>query len=247
MAKTLSLILILTAYLYFQVPVYSQPSAILQFYGGYSLPTGDFKGTFGPTHATFTSGNPDSNTYFMKTGYNYGISLKKLFGKKKNLFLTGELSFNLFHQNVDYNLNTANPENMRLRINVTSVYLGAGWFFNPRKGINPFVELGLIASYFSGTLDDILATVDTQHLLRGTIRLGFEGGAGVDIPIQYNVGLAFGAKYSLANIIGKSYEKDDAQNYSLNDKEHVQDNSNHPSRNITYFQFYGGVSFYFGR
>lgn len=246
MHKSFFLIIIFAVVFGHSLSALSQPSAILQFYGGYSLPTGDFKGTFGSTLATFTS-NPDSNTYFMKTGYCYGISLKKLFGKKKNLYLSGELSFNLFHQNVDFNLNTSNPENMKLRINVTSVNLGAGWFFNPKKGLNPFVELGLIASYFSGTLDDILATIDTQHLLRGTFRLGFQAGAGVDVPIQYNVGLAFGTKFSFANIIGKSYEIDDAQNYGLNDKEHTINNSIYPARNITFLQFYGGVSFYFGR
>lgn len=247
MYKTFPLLIVLVAYFYISSPAYSQPTFILQFHGGYSQPTGDFKGTFGPTLATFTSGNPDSNTYYMKTGFNYRLSIKKLLGKKRNLFLSGELSFNLFHQNADYNLNTSYPENMKLKINITSVYFGAGWFFSPKRGLDPFVELGLLASYFSGSLDDILNTVDTQHLLRGTFRLGVQGGAGIDIPIQYNVGLVLGTKFSFVNLIGKSYQVDDAQNYSLNDKEYADNNGVHPARNITFLQFYGGISFYFGR
>jgi hypothetical protein len=246
MRKAISLLIISAAFLCLNVPVYSQPKAILEIYVGYSLPTGDLKGTFGPTLETFTS-NPDSNTYFMKSGYSFAFGLKELYGKKKNFFLSAQLGFNVFHQNVDYNLNTSTPENMQLTMRITSLYVGAGWLFNPRKGINPWVEFGLLGSYFSGVLDDILNTINTQHFLRHTVRLGVQGEAGIDIPINNNVGVIFGTKLSFANIIGKSYEPDDAQNYSLNDKEHVENNATYPTKNITYYQFFGGVSFYFGR
>ena len=71
--------------------------------------------------------------------------------------------------------------------------------------------------------------------------------AGVDVTLHNNIGVVVGAKYSFANLIGKNYEADTRTKYNLNDDSYTLNDISHPSRNITFLQFYGGISFYFGR
>src|SRR5688572_9238793 len=86
---------------------YSQATATVQFAGGYSLPLGDYYGVFGDTRETFTgNGNPDSNSYFMKHGFNYGIFVKIPVTKKSNFSIKGGVNFHNFGQSKEYSENS---------------------------------------------------------------------------------------------------------------------------------------------
>ena len=67
----------------------SQPYAIVQFFGGYSAPLGDFKGDFGDT-SLLPLGSPDTSNYLLKSGINYGITFKKPVIKSGQLMLSWE-------------------------------------------------------------------------------------------------------------------------------------------------------------
>jgi outer membrane protein W len=227
--------------------IYSQPSATVHLTGGFSLPVGSLKGTFGPTSSTFTTNNPDTNTYYMKTGYGFGIVVRKAFGKEKHFELTGGLSFNLFHQNVEYS-SADTAVSIYNKMNITTVSAGAAWSFLPtNRHLCPYAGASIDASVFSGSLVyTFLTTTNTQNMWV-EVRLGLTLDAGIDFPIQNNVGAVIGTKYCITNIIGKNYKQDSQIHYGLNDAEHTVDNVTTPARTISYLQFYGGISFYFGR
>jgi hypothetical protein len=227
---------------------HSQPKATFQFTGGYSMPVGSLRGDFGSTSITFTEHNPDTNSYYMKTGYGYGLVFKKAFGKERHLEIVGGLYFNLFQQSVDYNTSTDSSVSVKLRMNITSLSLGAEWAFMPKnRHINPFVGVTLDGNLFSGSLVEAFLTITNTMNLWSALRLGATFNAGIDIPFQQNVGVVIGTRYCFANLIGKSYREDNLINYGLNDAEHTINNIYYPARTIKFLQFYGGISFYFGR
>ncbi|MGA2668989.1 MAG: outer membrane beta-barrel protein [Ignavibacteria bacterium] len=227
--------------------LYSQPSAIIQLTGGYSLPVGSLKGTFGSTSSTFTTNNPDTNTYYMKTGYGYGLFLKKAFGKAKHFELTAGLSFNLFHQNVEYS-SVDTSVSISKKMNITTFSVGAEWSFLPKnRHFCPFAGASFDVNIFSGSLiSTFISTTNTTNLW-SQLRFGVNFGGGIDFPIQQNVGAVIGAKYFIANILGKKFQQDSQLNYGLNDAEHTINNVSTPARTIAFLQFYGGISFYFGK
>jgi outer membrane protein W len=231
--------------LFLSTIAFAQPKATVQFFGGYSLPLADMKGHFGDSLGNFTSnGNPDTNTYFLTYGINYGISFKKpLFLKNGNFNLVASIIFNAFGQSKDYS-----TENVKLRQNILSLALGAEWEFAPKKAkINPFAGIDIIGSIINGSLTETFpSTVNTLNL-KAAFRIGFMLGGGVDFVLHQNVGMVIGAKYAFANLIGKDYAADFGSNYNLGDKEHTIGNAVYPAKNIKFIQFYGGVSFYFGR
>jgi opacity protein-like surface antigen len=209
---------------------YSQPSAIFQFTGGYSMPVGSMRGTFGSTSSTFMVNNPDTNSYYMKMGYGYGLLLKKAFGNT-----TATISD---------------------KINITTVSIGAEWSFLPKnRHFCPFAGATFDANIFSGSLTSVLSGTSTSVLVSQTntrnllsqLRFGISFGGGIDFPIQQNVGAVIGTKYYITNILGKKFQTNDLLNYGLNDAAHTINNVNTPARTIAFFQFYGGISFYFGK
>jgi hypothetical protein len=234
---------------------YSQPSAIFQFTGGYSMPVGSMRGTFGSTSSTFMVNNPDTNSYYMKMGYGYGLLLKKAFGKEKHFELTAGLFFNLFHRNIDYTSNDTTAT-ISDKINITTVSIGAEWSFLPKnRHFCPFAGATFDANIFSGSLTSVLSGTSTSVLVSQTntrnllsqLRFGISFGGGIDFPIQQNVGAVIGTKYYITNILGKKFQTNDLLNYGLNDAAHTINNVNTPARTIAFFQFYGGISFYFGK
>lgn len=231
--------------LLFSTVSFAQPKATIQFFGGYSLPLADLKGKFGDNQSSFTgNGNPDTNTYFMSYGINYGLSYKKpFFVKGGNFNLVGSIIFNAFAQAKDYD-----SVNVKLKQNILTIALGAEWQFSPKKGkIDPFAGIDITGSVFNGSLTQTYPTTTYTNNLKAAFRIGFMVGGGIDFMLHQSVGAVIGAKYVFANLIGKNYTKDAGTNYYLSDAQHTVGSAVYPAKNVRFIQFYGGVSFYFGK
>lgn len=226
----------------------SQPTATVQFIGGYSMPLGDYHGTFGDTRATFTGGgNPDSNSYFMKSGVNYGIFLKFPIARKSPFSIKAGVGFNAFGQSKEYTESTGSVT-VDLSQSILGISIGGEYDIADRKSkFRPFVGVELSANFLSGKYtEDYIDSTETFDM-KGAVRMGVNLSAGVDFVLHNNIGVLVGAKYSIANVIGKSYLEDSRKTYGLNDDSYTVGNISYPSRNITFLQLYGGMSFYFGR
>ncbi len=226
---------------------YSQATATVQFVGGYSQPIGDYYGKFGDTRATFTgNGNPDSNSYFMKFGVNYGIFIKIPVTKKSNFSIKGGVNFHNFGQSKEYT--EGGSVTVSLKQNLFAVTIGGDYDFGHFKNkLRPFIGAEFSGTFFSGSYEeDYIDSVETLEL-NATFRMGVNLVAGADYRLHNNIGILAGARYVYANLIGKNYDADTKTRYGLNDKSYTSGNSTYPSRNITYLQFFGGLSFYFGR
>jgi hypothetical protein len=221
---------------------YPQPKAVVQFFGGYSLPISDLKGVFGDT-SLFPYGNPDTNNYGMANGLNYGISFKKSVIKTGQFNLTGSILFNSFGRSKDYQ-----TFNVNLRQSIFTVALGGEVQFSSKKSkVNPFVGLDLMLNFFNGSFTITYPETTTSLSLMSAFRMGFMAGGGIDFAFHQNVGIVIGAKYAYANLIGKDYKTDTQTKYNLGDREHYIGNAFYPAKKIQFIQFYAGASFYFGK
>ena len=227
---------------------YSQPTGTVQFYGGYSMPFPDLKGDFGETFGTWTgNGNPDTNTYFMKSGINYGIYVKFPATRKSHVQIVGGVGFDVFNNTASYNDETGSA-NIDLTQSHLAVVIGAEYNFARKKTkFNPFIGAEFMINVIGGKLKIDYPEETKDFTMNSTIRGGLQIGAGVDYVVHNNIGLVLGAKYAFANLIGKSYVEDLGSKYNLGDKEHTLNSSLYPGKNINYMHFYGGMSFYFGR
>lgn len=225
----------------------SQPAAIVQFYAGYSLPMGALKGTFGNTFSTWTgNGNPDTNTFFMKSGINYGFIVKIPIAKKSPFQITGGIGFNSFGNSVTYD-DTTGSADITLKQNHLSIFLGGEYkYFSKKSKFIPFAGAEFMVNFIGGSLNMIYPEQERNFTMNSTTRFGFQFGAGVDYILHQNIGIVVGAKYSFSNLIGKSFKEDIGTKYNLNDDKHTFNGSSYPAKNIQYLQFYGGISFYFG-
>jgi len=225
----------------------SQSATTVQFIAGYSHPLPDLKGNFGEFNYQWTgNGNPDTNTFFMKRGINYGLIVKTPVKYKSNLLLNVSLIFNVFNNSIAYN-DTSGTNDYDLTQRILGLSLGLEYiFYSKRNRINPFVGLNLSSNFFAGNLK--INGGQTEYTMNPAVRLGINAGAGVNYSMGYNLGVVIGAKYGFANIIGKNYKKDIGFKYNLNDGEHISESGvKYPNKNITYLQFYGGLSYYFSR
>ncbi|HMQ79412.1 MAG TPA: hypothetical protein PKE39_09890 [Ignavibacteria bacterium] len=226
----------------------SQPTGTVQFYGGYSLPMGDLKGNFGDTFGTWTgNGNPDTNTYFMKTGISYGIYVKFPVKRKSPVQITGGVGFNVFSNSQVYN-DPSGAGDISLTQSHLAVVLGAEYNFAKKKSkLNPFIGAEAMVNVIGGKLTIIYTNETKDFTMNSTIRLGLQVGGGLDIVVHNNIGFVLGAKYAFANLIGKSYQEDFGTKYNLGDAAHDLNGASYPSKSIQYLHLYGGLSFYFGR
>ncbi len=226
----------------------AQPTGTVQFYGGYSMPLGDLKGEFGSTFDTWTgNGNPDTNTYFMKSGISYGIYVKFPAKRKSPVQVTGGIGFNVFSNSKVYN-DATGAADISLTQSHLAVVLGAEYNFSKKKTkFNPFVGAEAMVNVIGGKLTIIFPTETKDFSMNSTIRLGLQFGGGLDIVVHNNIGFVLGAKYAFANLVGKSFEEDFGTKYNLGDAKHDLNGSSYPSKSIQYLHLYGGMSFYFGR
>lgn len=244
-------LLLFTAFFVNEI-TYSQPAATFQLLAGYSFPLPDLKGSFGSTREQFTgNGNPDSNTYFMKPGLSYGIAVKVPINRKKfPINVIGSLNINQFSNKAEYNIGDTNFIKSEISQTITTFGAGLEYIHITRKSlINPYAGIKFTLNLFSGQYNETETYFNSDKTLNlvNTARLGIEANAGFDWVLHNNVGLTLAMRYSYANIIGKSTEKDTPSEYYLNDGEHTVEGITYPAKKITYLQIFGGVSFYFGR
>jgi opacity protein-like surface antigen len=225
-----------------------QPEGTVQFYVGYSLPTHDLQGDFGETFGTWTA-NPDSNTYFMKYGINYGIYVKFPVKMKSPLQITGGIGFDSFKNTAIYNEDTTGTADITLsQSHLVFAFGGEYNFTKGKRKFNPFIGAEAILTLIGGNLELIYPTETIEYTMKSALRLGFQFGAGFDYTFHHNLGFTLGGKYAIANVFGKDFNEDLGSKYNLGDAEHIDFRGvSVPAKTISYFHFYGGLSFYFGR
>jgi opacity protein-like surface antigen len=232
------------AFLVLSANTYSQPKFTINVFGGYNLPLPDLKGDV-------TDSVDREGTYVTKNGFNAGFIGKYTVDKRGMFKITLGGSYNSFSGEGDY-VHTNNVH-IHKKINILTIGLGAEYAFLPKGKVNPFLGLDLTGNFFSGE-DEETVTAITDHdegsetlKLKSASRFGIGVGGGVDFAFSKNVGALAGFKYHLANLIGKEHsETTAAGEYNLNDAEHTHDSETISSRNISFLQFYAGMSFYFG-
>ncbi|MBE2225701.1 MAG: outer membrane beta-barrel protein [Ignavibacteria bacterium] len=223
----------------------AQPRLVIAVTGGYNLPLPPLKGTIDSVNSEL------GESYFVKTGYNLGLSGKYALDKKGRVRVTFGGSYNKFSGEETYS--HTNDVRLHTTMGIISANLGAEYSFTPREKTAPFVGLDLTGNFFSGKSEEtvtIPTTADhndpgtTTTNLKSASRFGLAVGGGVDVAFNKSIGAVFGAKYHFANLIGKEYiATSSAGEYNLNDKE----NGSLKAKNIMYFQLYLGVTFYFNQ
>jgi hypothetical protein len=229
------------------VEAFSQPASTLHFLGGYSIAMGDLKGKFGDTWATYQT-NPDSNTYFLQNGFNFGLDLKFApYTRNKSFKIIGGIYFTNFSQGAEYSDSGLSVQ-IDYALRIFSFSVGAEYSYVTKTSkINPFVNAQLTFNLFSGNYDETYSNDNTTNLsLKSASRFGAKLGGGVDIPLGRRLGLILGFNYNMANLIGKESTGDFGTQYSLNDKEGVVNNTRYIDKNINYLNIYVGFSLYLG-
>ncbi len=232
--------LILVAALVFSFSGNSYAQYTIQLTGGYNMPLPDLKGTW-PDDSTK---NPQP--YYQKNGFNFGAVGKWHIDKKRNFGVTLSLSYNMFSSgDITYAGATATQ-----KINFFQAAVGGEYTFLPKGKVNPFIGAEFTANFFSGksTYTPTGGTA-TEFTLKSASRFGFNVGFGFDFSLHKQIGIVVGGKFHMPNLIGKSYDSTltSTTEYSLNDKEYTSGNTTWKARNMMYFQFYAGVSFYLGK
>lgn len=240
------LIIVLT--LVFCAGILSQPKLVIGVTGGYNLPLPQLKGTIDSVNST------TGESYWVKTGYNVGLSGKYALDKKKKIRLVVSGSYNKFSGEETYS--HTNNVNFHTNMTIISAGLGAEYSFSPREKTAPFIGLDLTGNFFSGKSEVTVTAASTSgnsdHNTLGTTttnltsvsRYGIALGGGVDVAFNKSIGALFGFKYHWDNLINKQYNATSAAGeYNLNDKE----SGSLKAKNIMYFQIYLGISFHFGQ
>jgi opacity protein-like surface antigen len=233
--KTISTIIAVFIIIFSLSNIYSQNQVTVHVTGGYDLPMQDFKGTIGS----------DTNNYVQKSGFNVGADGKYYLGKKRNVGVTLSLGYNGFTSGT-----YTYPDGSTLisKINIFVAGLGIEYAFMPKGKANPFIGAEFTGNFFGGssTFTSSGGTV-TETSVNSASRFGVQFNGGVDIKFSKSIGGVIGIRYSLANLIGKKYEIT-STSINLNDAAYTSSSGiNVSAKNISYLQFYGGISFYLGR
>jgi outer membrane protein W len=221
----------------------AQPRLVVHVTGGYTLPLPDFKGDI-PTDKI---PNLDS-IYFMKQGLNFGADGKFYVDKRRSIGITLSLAYSLFSNSEDITV-LSKTYTVKPKINVFTAGLGVEYAFlpKPKYKVNPFIGVEFTGNFFSGKFEyEPADTSVPARDLKSEARFGLGVGAGIDIKLSKNIGIVVGGKYHLANLIGKDYDSTGITKteFPLNDKEHTSGARTIEAKNISWIQFYAGISFY---
>ena len=236
----------------------AQPKFIINAFGGYGVPLGDFKTVIPTTERA----DADWFPYYTKQLINFGAVGKLAIGKAGNFRAVFGLTYNMFSNNTDAllrtdtsNGGTVSAVNFKPKVNIISVYLGGEWAFMPKGKINPYVGAAIVGNFFGGsfTFGQNVYVKGVQRTgpmdMKSETRIGFLFDAGVDYIINKNFGVNAGVKYHLINPLGKGADDQSEigpNEIDLGDMEHTEDNTTFAARSISSFNGYIGVSFYFG-
>lgn len=237
MKKLVALFIVVAAFLSLNTDtIFSQPQLKINLKGGYNLPMPDLKGDVNDSADRI-------NTFGMKQGFGFGADAKYYLGKKRNLGITLDLMYNMFSNSED--TVTGLAKNYKGKLNAFTVGLGIEYAFMPKGKANPFVGAEFTGNFFSGNTEFTVGSTTTTANLKSASRFGLGLGAGVDIALNKNIGIVVGAKYHMANLIGKdTVTSTTANEYTLIDKEYTVGTTTIKAKNINYLQAYLGVTFF---
>lgn len=239
------------------ISIYPQSKYSVSFYGGYSLPLADLKGSFPDT---LSEGNylnfKKSNTLLTSSGFNIGAVGKYTVDTLGKARLTAGINYNTFSGSKDYpRLNgTLTYKNT---LNIITVSAGAEYNFFPSKKINPFAGIDLTANFYSGKIE---ASGDSTFKItrKNESRFGVIINAGAEYKLSKSLSVIGGVKYALTNLIGRKSDAeitlppvtdDEEPGSTIGSKELPLNDAETPTnlaKSIYYIQFYAGVTFYFG-
>jgi len=236
--KLVALFIIVAAFLSLNNSTFSQPQLKVHLTGGYNLPMPDLKGDLNTL--------ADTGTYMMKQGFGFGADVKYYLGKKRNVGITLGLGYQMFSNSSDSSTATG-IINVKNKLNAFNVGLGVEYNFMPKGKTQPFLGAEFTGHFFSGNFDGTSGSTTIAYTLKSASRFGIAFGGGLDFKLGKSVGAIVGAKYHMANLIGKEYDSTGAvlNEYRLDDKEHTEGTTTVSAKNISYLQFYAGVSFFF--
>jgi len=236
----------------------AQPKLTLNATFGYGVPLGDFKTDVPTTERA----DADYFPYYTKQLINFGADGKLAIGKKGNFRVVFGGTFNMFSNSTDAmfftdsNKTATVTTTFKPKVNVFSIALGGEWAFMPKEKVNPFIGAGLAANFFSGSFDFGGTSVFVKGAqrtgpmdMKAETRIGIYFDGGVDFMLSKHVGAVIGIRYHMINPLGKGADDPSeigANEIDLGDQEHTEDGMNFSARNISSFNGYAGVSFYFG-
>ncbi len=214
---------------------YAQSKLMIQFDVGYVLPLPDFRGDIPP--------EPGDNNYQMNSGIHFGAMGKYAIDKRNMFRVTASVKYSMCSNSGQISGYANSLETHK--INIVTAGAGGEFAYFINKKIVPFIGAEFTANLFTGKYEyEIGDTVYNVSKLKGESRFGLLINAGVDIPLEKNMGLLLGVKYNIANLIGKNSSTGEFE-ITLNDEEHTVNGSRVASRSIQYLQLYAGLSFYF--
>lgn len=238
MKKLGALFIALAAFLIINNSTFSQPQFVIHLKGGYDLPLPDLKGDM-------LDSADQVNTLLQKQGFGFGADFKYYLGKKRNVGITLDLGYQMFSNSED----TVNGvgKDVKNKLNAFNVGLGVEYNFMPKGKSRPFLGAEFTGHFFSGKIEGSPLLGNQNELtMKSASRFGLALGGGVDFAFSPSVGAVVGIKYHLANLIGKDFDTTVTSNteYALNDGEYTAGTVTFASKNISYLQFYAGVSFF---
>lgn len=258
MKKIFSLLFITAVLFSLNSNSFAQPKVTLNLFGGYGVPMGDFKVDVPAT----TRADADEFPYYTKQFWNFGATGKLAFGQQGNWRVVFGLTDNMYSNDVNVLLKadstgTLVTTSLKPDVNIFSIILGGEYAFLPKGKVNPFVGLAMPINFFSGdfTFGQSVYVKGQQRTgpmdMKSETRIGLTFDAGVDFMISKQVGIITGLNYNIINLIGKGAD-DEAEvgpnEIDLGDAAHTLDDgvTQSPSKTLTSFNGYLGVSFFFG-
>ncbi len=257
MKKMYSLLFIIAVIFSFNAKSFSQPKVTLNITGGYGAPLGDFKVDV----PTDERADADLFPYFTKQFWNIGANGKLALGRQGNWRVVFGLSDNMYSNNTSAifkadSIGTLVTTNFKPKVNIFSIILGGEYAFLPKGQVNPFVGIDMPINFFSGdfTFGQSVYVKGAQRTgpmdMKSETRIGLTFDAGVDFKISKQFGIITGINYNIINLIGKGADNEaevGPNEIDLGDAEHVlDDGTTSPSKTLTSFNGYLGVSFFFG-
>lgn len=235
----------------------AQPKVTLNLFGGYGVPLGDFKVDV----PTDERADADFFPYYTKQFWNFGATGKLAFGQQGNWRVVFGLSDNMYSNNTNAifradSTGTLVTTSFEPHVNIFSIILGGEYAFLPKGKVNPFVGLAMPINFFSGdfTFGQSVYVKGQQRTgpmdMKSETRIGLTFDGGADFVVSKQFGIIAGLNYNIINLIGKGADDEEevgANEIDLGDAEHTLDDGTlSPSKTLTSFGGYLGVSFFFG-
>jgi outer membrane protein W len=243
--KLVALFVIVAAFLSLNSSTFSQPQLTIHVKGAYDLPLPDLKGDM-------LDSADQINTLGMKLGYGFGADAKYYLGKKRNVGITLDLGYQMFSNSED---TVGGPglvfsgKDVKTSLNAFNFGVGVEYNFMPKGKAKPFIGAEFTGHILSGKITGSPLTGNQNELtMKSASRFGAAFGAGVDIAFNKSIGMVIGAKYHLANLIGKegldTAVVGSSTEYQFVDDEFTVGGTTFEAKNMSYIQAYLGVSFF---